>query len=79
MQLELIYFGLIDSFFYFVHSYYVQPEDKSTLLATTKYDISFASAIYKENIIAVQFHPEKSSLSGLKLLENFINWDGQNL
>ena len=65
-----------ESFFYFVHSYYVSPLNKSNILATTTYDLDFASALYKDNIAAVQFHPEKSSNMGLQLLENFINWNG---
>ena len=61
------------AFFYFVHSYFVKPLDKSNILSTTNYDLDFASALYKDNIAAVQFHPEKSSKMGLRLLENFIN------
>ena len=49
------------AFFYFVHSYFVKPLDKSNILSTTNYDLDFASALYKDNIAAVQFHPEKSS------------------
>jgi glutamine amidotransferase len=65
--------GLKDGdFFYFVHSYYVEPEDKEVILTTTDYDgFYFTSAIAKENIIAVQFHPEKSQKKGLLLLKNF--------
>jgi glutamine amidotransferase len=60
------------SFFYFVHSYYVVPEDREIILTTTEYDgIEFVSAIAKENIIACQFHPEKSQNFGLKFLSNF--------
>ena len=65
------------AFFYFVHSYFVKPLDKSNILSTTNYDLDFASALYKDNIAAVQFHPEKSSKMGLRLLENFINWNGE--
>ena len=65
------------TFFYFVHSYFVKPLDKSNILSTTNYDLDFASALYKDNIAAVQFHPEKSSNMGLRLLENFINWNGE--
>ena len=65
------------AFFYFVHSYFVKPLDKSNILSTTNYDLDFASALYKDNIAAVQFHPEKSSNMGLRLLENFINWNGE--
>lgn len=64
-----------DSRFYFVHSYYVDPVDKGLIAATTDYGVSFASAIARENLFAVQFHPEKSADAGLRLLENFVNWD----
>ena len=60
-------------FFYFVHSYYVQPKNKSVVLTETDYGIYFTSAIEKENIFATQFHPEKSQKAGQKLLENFVN------
>jgi glutamine amidotransferase len=58
--------------FYFVHSYYVDPDDKNVIAATTEYPDKFASAIYKDNIFAVQFHPEKSSKAGEMLLKNFL-------
>lgn len=61
------------SYFYFVHSYYVQPEDKDTIIATTFYGKEFVSAINKDNIWGVQFHPEKSSDLGLKILKNFVD------
>jgi len=61
------------SFFYFVHSYYVEPEDKDIVISTTDYGGEFVSAINKENLWAVQFHPEKSSELGLRLLKNFIS------
>ena len=67
-----------DSRFYFVHSYFVSPKNKSAIAATTDYPETFTSAIQKENVFAVQFHPEKSHHAGLKLLENFLNWDGQS-
>ena len=56
---------------YFVHSYYVAPEDKSVIATTTDYGIEFVSSIVKDNIYAVQFHPEKSSQQGLQILKNF--------
>ncbi|WP_457568481.1 imidazole glycerol phosphate synthase subunit HisH [Desulfurobacterium sp.] len=59
-------------FFYFVHSYYVKPEDDSVILTTTNYGIDFVSSIEKDNVIATQFHPEKSQKAGLKLLSNFL-------
>ncbi|MBS1808005.1 MAG: imidazole glycerol phosphate synthase subunit HisH [Acidobacteria bacterium] len=59
------------SFFYFVHSYYVEPEDTSCVYGTTDYGITYASICGRDNIIGVQFHPEKSQATGLKLLKNF--------
>jgi glutamine amidotransferase len=59
------------SYFYFVHSYYVVPEDKSIIATTTDYGIEFTSSIWKDNIFAVQFHPEKSQAAGLQVLKNF--------
>ena len=58
-------------FFYFVHSYYVAPDDKEWIGTTTHYGISFTSSIWKDNIFATQFHPEKSQEKGLKILEAF--------
>ena len=60
--------------FYFVHSYFVVPEDQQLVAATTEYGQQFTSAIARDNLFAVQFHPEKSADSGLQLLENFVNW-----
>jgi len=59
------------SFFYFVHSYYVEPLDQSLVATATDYGIDFASSIGKDNVFASQFHPEKSQQKGLKLLANF--------
>lgn len=59
------------SFFYFVHSYYVVPEDKEIISTTTDHGIEFVSGICRENIFGFQFHPEKSQLCGLKILKNF--------
>ena len=61
-----------DEKFYFVHSFYVTPEDDSVVLTTTDYGLEFVSGIQKENIAATQFHPEKSGDSGIKILKNFI-------
>jgi glutamine amidotransferase len=58
-------------YFYFVHSYYVAPEDEGIIAATTDYGIEFTSMVWKDNIFAVQFHPEKSQTMGLKMLKNF--------
>ena len=59
------------SYFYFVHSYYVVPEDKEMVATTTHYGISFPSSIWRENLYATQFHPEKSQALGLRILKNF--------
>jgi glutamine amidotransferase len=56
---------------YFVHSYYVQPDDEAVIATTTGYGINFCSAIRKDNIVATQFHPEKSQSVGLRILKNF--------
>ncbi len=60
--------------FYFVHSYYVDPADSTLPAARTEYGIPFSSALARDNVFAVQFHPEKSADAGLRLLENFVNW-----
>lgn len=65
-----------DSRFYFVHSYYAQPADSTLVAATTDYPAPFACALARGSLFAVQFHPEKSQQAGLKLLENFLGWDG---
>jgi glutamine amidotransferase len=62
--------------FYFVHSYYPAPDRHEDVIATTTYGIEFASVIGKENVIATQFHPEKSGRYGLMILKNFSEWDG---
>ena len=59
------------SFFYFVHSYYIEPKDKDIILTKTNYGIDFVSAIEKDNVIATQFHIEKSQEEGLKIIKNF--------
>jgi glutamine amidotransferase len=64
-----------DARFYFVHSYYVQPQDASLIQATSQYPRSFVCAVAKDNLFAVQFHPEKSQAAGLKLLQNFMQWN----
>jgi imidazole glycerol-phosphate synthase subunit HisH len=56
---------------YFVHSYYVKPDDDAIIAAETEYGIEFCSAIWKDNIVATQFHPEKSQDVGLRILKNF--------
>lgn len=56
---------------YFVHSYYVKPDDDSVVAATTNYGLDFCSSIVRDNLVATQFHPEKSQNSGLRILKNF--------
>ena len=58
---------------YFVHSFYPQPEDDSVAATRTTYGVDFISAVWRENVFATQFHPEKSQKVGLKILENFVN------
>ena len=60
--------------FYFVHSYCVQPANSSVVTGTTEYGIPFTCAVGRDNIFAVQFHPEKSAQDGLRLLKNFVEW-----
>jgi len=64
-----------DARFYFVHSYYVQPSDAALVQATSDYPKPFVCAVAKDNLFAVQFHPEKSAAAGLQLLRNFVNWN----
>lgn len=67
-----VFRGLPDrSFFYFVHSYYVEPQDEACVLGLTEYATHFASVCGRENIVGVQFHPEKSQAAGLRLIKNF--------
>jgi glutamine amidotransferase len=58
--------------FYFVHSYYVDPSDRSLVIGETNYGLTFCSVITKENMVATQFHPEKSGYYGLKMYDNFL-------
>lgn len=59
------------SYFYFVHSFYVVPDDKGVVAATTDYGVTFTSMVWKDNVFATQFHPEKSQGLGLKVLSGF--------
>jgi glutamine amidotransferase len=61
-------------YFYFVHSYYPKPADDSLVLAQCDYGVRFAAAVGRGNLLAVQFHPEKSGPQGLRLLANFLAW-----
>ncbi|UCC57699.1 MAG: imidazole glycerol phosphate synthase subunit HisH [Candidatus Bathyarchaeum sp.] len=61
-----------NSYFYFVHSYYPHPSDPEVIVATTEYGVNFPSMVAKQNLFATQFHPEKSSKTGLIILKNFV-------
>lgn len=68
-----VFAGIPDeAYFYFVHSYYAEPDDKSLVAGETEYGIPICSVIVRDNLIATQFHPEKSGEVGLKIYENFI-------
>ncbi len=64
-----------DAYFYFVHSYHVQPEQSAHSIGETVYGASFCCAVARENIVATQFHPEKSAAAGLQLYKNFVHWN----
>ncbi len=64
--------------FYFVHSYYLEPGDKNLVAGECEYGFSFTGAIARDNVFALQCHPEKSAQAGLQLLSNFVEWDGQS-
>ncbi len=66
--------GLDGEAFYFVHSYYPDPAERDDVLGTAEYGARFCAAAGRENLAAVQFHPEKSSRAGLELYENFLRW-----
>jgi glutamine amidotransferase len=63
-----------DAYFYFVHSYFAQPENTLHTVGTTDYGTTFACAVARDNIFATQFHPEKSAAAGLQLYKNFVHW-----
>ena len=63
--------------FYFVHSYYLELPDSGLVAGRTDYGFDFTSAIARDNLFALQCHPEKSADTGLQLLRNFVNWDGR--
>ncbi|MGH8474695.1 MAG: imidazole glycerol phosphate synthase subunit HisH [Methylococcales bacterium] len=64
--------------FYFVHSYHAETADRNSIAATTDYPAPFACALARDNLFAVQFHPEKSQTLGLKFLQNFTTWNGNS-
>ena len=65
------------SYVYFVHSFFPQPTDPSIVATWTDYGGNFASSVWRANVVATQFHPEKSQTVGLRLLENFVRWTGR--
>ena len=74
-----IWTGIEDgSRFYFVHSYFVQSRVEANVIGSTSYGFPFDSVLQQGNIVATQFHPEKSAAAGLQLLENFLAWDGSH-
>ena len=66
-----------DTRFYFVHSYYVHANDRSLLAGSAQYGVEIDAALARDNLFAVQFHPEKSHTAGLQLLRNFVSWSGE--
>ena len=64
-----------DTYFYFVHSYYVVPEDVGVIAGRTDYGLGFTCAVARDNIFATQFHPEKSASAGLQIYRNFVRWN----
>jgi glutamine amidotransferase len=73
-----IWAGIPDeTYFYFVHSYAVRPEDEAITLGATDYGGPFPSAIGRDNVFGTQFHPEKSGTTGLRIYRNFMSWAGQ--
>jgi glutamine amidotransferase len=68
-----IFDGIADgSYFYFVHSYYPRPEEAEIVIGETEYGVTFPSVVARENVVATQFHPEKSGAMGLRMYENFL-------
>ena len=68
-----IFEGILDgSYFYFVHSFYPQPDDASVIVGETDYGVTFPSVVARDNLVATQFHPEKSGAMGLRMYENFL-------
>jgi glutamine amidotransferase len=64
-----------NSYFYFVHSYYAQPGNAADTIGATEYGDPFCCAVARDNIVATQFHPEKSAAAGLRLYRNFVHWN----
>lgn len=73
-----LWFGIEqDTRFYFVHSYYVHAQQRELVAGTADYGVSIDAALARDNLFAVQFHPEKSHTAGLQLLKNFVSWSGK--
>jgi glutamine amidotransferase len=64
-----------NAYFYFVHSYFAQPEQSAHTVGQTVYGAPFSCAVARDNIFATQFHPEKSAATGLQLYKNFVHWN----
>jgi len=76
MRPHAMWEGVADNaYFYFVHSYYVQPADASLIAGETDFGGPFCCAVARDNIFATQFHPEKSAAAGLQLYKNFVHWN----
>lgn len=72
-----VFDGIADeAHFYFVHSYFPEPRDRSLVVGETDYGVSFGSAIARGRLVATQFHPEKSGDAGLRMYQNFLRWAG---
>lgn len=70
-----VYEGIPDgAYFYFVHSYYPDPEDRAVVIGETEYGVTFASVLARDNVVATQFHPEKSGELGLRFYRNFLQY-----
>jgi glutamine amidotransferase len=76
VQPHAMWEGVADNaYFYFVHSYYVQPQDAALVAGETDYGQPFCCTVARENIFATQFHPEKSATAGLQMYKNFVHWN----
>ena len=76
VQPHAMWEGVADNaYFYFVHSYYVQPQDAALVAGETDYGQPFCCAVARDNIFATQFHPEKSATAGLQMYKNFVHWN----
>lgn len=77
-QQHPLFAGIPDgTHFYFVHSYYVAPQDRAVVAGETEYGASFCSVVIRDRLVATQFHPEKSGAWGLRMYDNFARWAGE--